>query len=117
VALLGVVVVLGDLGPELDLPDVDLLLVLARGLLLLLLLVFVFRVVEHARDRRPRVGRHLHQVEVALARVVERLVGLDHANLVAVLADEPHLRDANPLVDPGEVPLGRTPVESPGDRH
>jgi hypothetical protein len=34
-ALLGVVVVLGDLRPELDLSDRDLLLVLARGLLLL----------------------------------------------------------------------------------
>jgi hypothetical protein len=42
VALLGVVVVLRDLRPELDLPDVDLLLVLARGLLLLGLLYLYF---------------------------------------------------------------------------
>ena len=63
VALLGVVVVLGDLRAELDLADRDLLLVLARLLLLLRLLVLVLRVVEHAADRRlglrarPRRGR------------------------------------------------------------
>ena len=63
VALLGVVVVVGDLRPQLDLADVDLLLVLAGLLLLLLLLVLVLRVVEQAGDRRlrararPRPGR------------------------------------------------------------
>src|SRR3712207_5181723 len=69
VALLGRVVLLGDLRPELDLADDDLLLVLAGLLLLLRLLVLVLRVVEHARDRRARLRRRLDEVEIALLRV------------------------------------------------
>ena len=76
VALLGVVVVLRDLGAELDLADRDLLLVLARLLLLLGLLVLVLRVVEHAADGRLGLGRHLDEVEVALLRVAQRVVDL-----------------------------------------
>ena len=76
VALLGVVVVLRDLRAELDLADRDLLLVLARRLLLLGLLVLVLRVVEHAADGRARLGRDLDEVEIALLRVAQRLVGL-----------------------------------------
>ena len=87
VALLGVVVVLGDLRAELDLADRDLLLVLAGGLLLLRLLVLVLGVVEHAADRRARLGGDLDQVEVALLRVGERVGGLDDPDLLAVLAD------------------------------
>src|SRR4051794_31627475 len=49
---------------ELYLAGGGLLLVLAGRLRLLLLLVLVLRVVEHARDRRARVGRDLHQVEI-----------------------------------------------------
>ena len=84
VALLGLVVVLRDLRPELDLADRDLLLVLARLLLLLGLLVLVLRVVEDAADGRARLGRDLDEVEVALLRVAQRLVGLHDADLVAV---------------------------------
>ena len=113
-ALLGVVVVLGDLRAELDLADRDLLLVLARGLLLLGLLVLVLRVVEHAADRRTRVGRDLDQVEIALLRVRKRLGGLDDADLLPVLADQPDFGYANPVVDPSLVPLRRAPVEPSG---
>jgi len=59
VTLLGVVVVLGDLGPELDLADDDLLLVLACLLELLRLLVLVLGVVQHSADGRPGLRSHL----------------------------------------------------------
>src|SRR4051794_653078 len=72
VALLGVVVRLGDLRAELDLADRDLLLVLARLLLLLGLLVLVLRVVEHAADGGSRLGRDLDEVEVLALRVAQR---------------------------------------------
>src|SRR5262249_20054215 len=117
VAALGLVVVLGDLRPELDLAHVDLLLVLAGGLRLLLLLVLVLRVVEEPRDRRPGVGGNLDKVEVALTRHLHRLLGLDDADLAAVLVDQAHLRDADALVDPRRVALRRGPVEPTGDRH
>ena len=111
------VVVVGDLRPQLDLADVDLLLVLARGLGLLLLLVLVLRVIEQAGDRRARVGRDLDQVEIALLRHRQGLIGLDDADLAAVLVDEPDLGDADALVDPGLVALRRLAVETPRDRH
>ena len=112
VAALGLVVVLGDLRPELDLADVDLLLVLSRRLRLLLLLVLVLRVVEQPGHRRTGVGGHLDQVEVALRRQGERLLGGDDAHLVSLLVDEPHLRHTDPLVDPRRVTLRRRPVEA-----
>ena len=112
VALLGLVVVGGDLRPQLDLADVDLLLMLAGRLGLLLLLVLVLRVVEQAGDGRLRVGRDLDQVEVALGGQRQRLVGGDDPHLVSVLVDEPDLGDADPLVDPRRVTLGRRPVEA-----
>ena len=65
-ALLGRVVVLGDLRAELDLADRDLRLVLARGLLLLGLLVLVLRVVEDAADRRLGLGSDLDEIELPL---------------------------------------------------
>jgi hypothetical protein len=117
VALLRLVVVVGDLRPELDLADVDLLLVLARLLGLLLLLVLVLRVVEQAADRRARVGGDLDQVEVGLAGDPARLVGVDDADLLTVGTDQADLRNADALVDASRVPVGRTPIEASRNRH
>ena len=116
-ALLRVVVVLRDLRAELDLADRDLLLVLARRLLLLGLLVLVLRVVQDAGDGRPCVGRHLDEVEVALLRVAQRFVGAHDTDLTAVLTDDADLGHTDALVDPRLVPLGRAPVEPAGNRH
>src|SRR4051795_7968029 len=104
-ALLGVVVVLGDLRPELDLPDRDLLLVLARGLLALGLLVLVLRVVQHPAHGRLGVGRDLDEVEIPLLGVAERLGRLQDAHLLAVWSDETDLWHADALVDTGRVAL------------
>ncbi len=71
--LLGVVVVLGDLRAELDLAHRDLLLVLARLLLLLRQLVLVLGVVQHAAHRRSRLRRDLNQVEIALLGKAQRV--------------------------------------------
>ena len=62
-AHLHVVVVIVDARAHLDLFDLDDLLLLARLGGLLLLLVFVFAVVEDLGDRRIGVGRDLDQVE------------------------------------------------------
>ena len=90
-AALGLVVVLGDLGPQLDLADVHLLLVLAGGLRLLLLLVLVLRVVEDAGDRRLRVRSDLDQVEVPLAGALQRVLGGDDPDLLPALVDQADL--------------------------
>src|SRR5215203_5845275 len=117
VVLLGLVVVGRDLRAQLDLADVHLLLVAPRGLGLLLLLVLVFRVVEHSAHGRPGVGSYLDEVEVALLRVAERLLGIDDTDLVAVLPDEANLRHPDALVDTGLVPLRHPPIELTRDRH
>ena len=117
VVLLGLVVVRRDLGPQLDLADVDLLLVAAGGLGLLLLLVLVLRVVEHPHDRRAGIRGHLDKVEIALLRVAERPLRVDDPDLAAVLADQAHLRNADALVDASLVALRRAPIELPRDRH
>ena len=117
VALLGHVVVVRDLRAQLDLADVDLLLVLASLLCLLLLLVLVLRVVEEARYGRPGLGSDLDQVEIALLRHLERLLGVDDADLLAVLVDQANLANADALVDPRLVPLGHPAVKTSRDRH
>jgi len=48
---------------------------------------------------------------------LQRLVGGDNPNLLAVGADQAHLRHADALVDARLVPLWGTPVEAAGDRH
>ena len=115
--LLGLVVVRRDLRAQLDLAHVHLLLVAARGLGLLLLLVLVLRVVEHAAHGRAGVGSHLDEIEVALLRVAEGLLGVDDTDLVAVLPDEANLRHPDALVDASLVPLRHPPIELTRDRH
>ena len=117
VVLLGVVVVLGDLRAELDLAHGDLLLVLAGLLELLCLLVLVLGVVEHPADGRARLGRDLHQVEFPFLGELERVGGLQDADLLALVVDQPNLGNADALVDPGRVPLWRAPVEPARYRH
>src|SRR5581483_5808147 len=99
VALLRLVVVLADLRSELDLLDVDLSLVLARRLRLLLLLVAVLAVVHHPGDGRVGLGRDLDEVEPSRVRVLAGLVRLLDAELLPVLVDQAHARDADRFVD------------------
>src|SRR6478672_13332267 len=99
VASFGLVVVNPDLGSELDLLDVDLRLVLAGQLGLLLQLVSVLAVVHDSADRRISLGRDLDQVEVPRVRVFTRFVSRLDPELLAVLVDEPHARNAYCIVD------------------
>src|SRR5260221_2245228 len=100
VAFLGLVIVYPDLGPELDLLDVDLRLVLTGDLRLLLQLVPVLPVVHHPGNRRVCLGRDFDQVEVLAVRVLACLVRRLDSELLPVLADQPHLGYADRVVDP-----------------
>src|SRR5436190_6295239 len=100
VPLLGVVVVNPDLGPELDLLDVDLRLVLPRELRLLLLLVAVLPVIHHARHRRIGLRRDLDQVEALVEGVLHGLARGLNTELRAVLVDQPYLGSTDVIVDP-----------------
>ena len=101
VAPLRPVVMRVDLGPELDLLDDRLGLVLAglpgfeRGL------VFELAVVHKLADRWPCRGRDLDQVEVGLLGQPERITQGNNPYLLAVRADEPYLGNPDALVDTG----------------
>src|SRR4029079_15763099 len=109
-ALLGLVVVVSDLRPELDLLEVDRRLVLAGELRALLLLVPPLAVVHDLRDRRVRVLRDLHEVEVLRVRELERLFRVLDPDLLPVGPDEPDPRHADLLVDSILLDDGTRPV-------
>src|SRR6266536_6175324 len=98
VSLLGVVVVDPDLGPELDLLDVDLRLVLAGELGLLLLLVAVLPVIHDPRDGRISLLGDDDEVEIVITRDIERLVLRLDAQLRPLFADQPDPRGADVFV-------------------
>ena len=75
-------------------------LVLPGELGLLLLLVAVLAVVHHPRDGRIRLRSDLDQVEALGVGVLARFVGRLDPDLLAVLAHQAHLGDADVLVDP-----------------
>src|SRR5215210_2931360 len=73
VATLGIEVVVTYLGPELDLPHVDVDLLLAGGLAGLLFLVLELAVVHHADHGRVGVGGYFHEVQVSPLTVIHSL--------------------------------------------
>src|SRR6185437_6108473 len=99
VALLGAVVVRVDLRAELDLLDDGLRLVLARLPRLERGLVLELPVVHELTDRGPRSRGNLDKIEVSLLREPERLVDRDDPYLLALRADKPDFRRADPIVD------------------
>ncbi len=103
---LHIVVVDIDVGPELDLLDLDHLLPLARLGLLLLLLELELAVVEDLADRRIRVWGDLDQVQTGFLGGLDGGGGGHYPLFFAVLIDEQNARDADVFVDAWAV-LGR----------
>src|SRR5262249_38633808 len=98
VLLLELVVVLVDLGPELDLLDLDHLLVLSRLARALLLLVLVLAEIHDSANRRHGGGRDFDEVEAFLLRNGQRLGRRHDAQLLAVVVDDANFAHANPFV-------------------
>ncbi len=96
---LGVEVALADLRLEPDLLELDRPLVAAGFLLAAGLLVLELAVVEQTRDRRSGHGGDLDEVDAPLLRESESLTGGHDAQLAPVFVHDPHLRDADHLVD------------------
>src|SRR3954453_6539532 len=101
VTLLGLVVVRVDLRPELHLLDDRVHLVTACLTGLLRGLVLVLAVVHELADRWPGGGCDLDEVEVGLLGQSQCIADGDDADLLTVGTDEPHFRDADPVVDAG----------------
>ncbi len=103
---LHVVVVAVDVGPELDLLDLDHLLTLARLGLLLLFLEPELAVVEDLADRRIGVRRDLDQVQPDFLGGLQSRGGGHDALLLSVLIDQQDAQRADVFVHAWAV-LGR----------
>src|SRR6185436_2045847 len=117
VLLLELVVVLVDLGPELDLLDLDDLLVLLGLPGALLFLVLIAPEVHDPAHRRVGRGRYFHQVEPFLPGNRERLLRRHDSQLLPGVVDDPHLADPDPFIHPRAVFPTRASVESDRNLH
>src|SRR4030095_7900496 len=111
VLLLELVVVLVDLGPELDLLDLDhplVLLGLARSFLLL---VLILPEVHDPADGRHRGRRDLDQVESVLTCAGERLRRRHDPELLTGFVDHPDLTNPDALVGANAVITSRRAIE------
>ena len=106
VAALGGVVVLIDLGAELDLLELGVCLVASRVARLHGRLVLELAVVHELAHRWAGVGCHLDQVEVGLLSQTQGVLHADNADLLAAGADETHFGNADPFVDTGLADVG-----------
>ena len=76
---------------------------LGGGALLALLLaelILVLAIVHDLADRRPGLGRDLHEIHPQLRRLLHGLVGLHDAKHLLLRADDPDGGDADHVVDP-----------------
>src|SRR5713226_3819974 len=92
-------IVLGDLGSQLHLLQLDDVLLAALVLLALDRLELVASVVDQAADRRARLRRHLDKVESLLACDAQSGVQGEHSQLVVLVIDQTHFRAADLIVD------------------
>jgi hypothetical protein len=90
-----------NLEPETDLLQHGVRLVLARLTGLHVCFVLVLAEVHKLADRRPCLRGDLYKVEVSLLGETQRVFNPDDADLLPVGADQPHLWDADPVVNPG----------------
>ncbi len=96
---LELVVVLLDAGPELDLFDLDVVLLLLGLPGRPGLLVLELPVVHQLDHGRPCVGGHLHQVQPRCLSALSGLVDADDTDLLALIADEANGADPDLVVD------------------
>ena len=101
VTLLGLVVVLVDLGSQLLFLDDGLLLVLARLARLLSRLVLELAVVHDLADRRFGVRSYFDKVEIGIRGDAECVFDAHDAYLLTAWSDQADFRYANALVDAG----------------
>src|SRR5256885_2241175 len=87
-------------GPHLDLFDLAVFLLLAGLGGLLLLLVFVFAVIENLGHGRIGVRRYLDEVEPGFDGLSQRIGGRDHADVGSRVVDQADFADADIFVHP-----------------
>src|SRR5258705_4996390 len=103
---LALVVVPPDLRPEPHLLERHVDLVAPARARLSLLLVAPFAVVHDPADGRVRGRGDLDEIEVACVRVLARVVGASHSELLSFASDQAHLTRADLVVDLRRHPGG-----------
>ena len=109
VVLLGLVIVLVDVDPELDFLDRDDVLVLLRLALLLFLLIKEFAEVHDTDHGGLRGGRDFDQVKGLFAGHLESFVGLHDADLVTFVVDHTHFAGANAVIGANKLLIDAKP--------
>ena len=113
VALLGGVVVLVDLGAELDLLQAGPRLLLAGLLLANVAFVLELAVVHDPAHGRIGLRRDFDEVQIQVTGLAQRLAGVDHPDLLAVGPHQAYLGRPDPVV---YARIGRDPASPPGRR-
>jgi hypothetical protein len=103
VAQLDLIVAFLGAGPEFDFLDLDLLLLLARCLLLFLQLEAMLAVIHDPTNGGRRVGIDLYEVELRRFGASNRVIKADYADLLTFLIDEPDAIRLNFTVEPSLV--------------
>ena len=98
VILFGLVIVVVHIDAELHFLDHDLLLMLLGLALFLFLLVQEFPVVHDPADRRLCSGRDLYQVQIFLARHLERFVRRQNSDLIPFVVNHADFAGAYAVV-------------------
>ena len=95
---LGLIIVVVDVDPQLDLFDLARMLMFASFPLALGLLVLELAEFGDPTYGRRRIRRHFHQIHSRLLRQPQRLAGGHDSQLFSLAADHPHFAGANLLI-------------------
>ncbi len=93
------IVMVVDVGPHLDLFDLnDFLLLFGFGFFLLLL-ILVFSVIKDLANRRLRIWRNFHQIKAGLDRNLSGVFGGDNPTFFSCMINQQDLRYGNIFID------------------
>jgi len=89
-----------DVGPQLDLFDVDRLLPLAGDIGFFLIFVFELAKIDDLANWRIGIRRYLDEVEIDAISPLDGLLGANNTNLLTIFIDEPNFRTVDFCVYP-----------------
>ena len=102
-----IVIVIVDIGAQLDFLDLDNLLLLARFVLALLFLVLVLADIEDFANRRLRIRRDLHQVQARFVGFVDGGIPVDNPKIFTARANKANGQGVDLVVDARPILRGR----------
>lgn len=98
IAHLHVIIMRVDVGTHLDLLDLLRLLRFARGIGLFLGFVTILADIKELADRRIGIGRNFNQIEANVGRLIDCLLRVHHAQILAIFVNDADLVGLNEIV-------------------